>query len=599
MPPIAARAIEAIAQLPEPAPVPAVTETASNRLLLIGAADVVFGWAERLAGSFEVFALCLHANAEPPASPEIPWDVASDWALTGHLGAFELSYRSANPIDPLTCVRCGDCIRACPEGAIGVNLQVQRSRCRDHRACVAACAANAIAFDAPAREHTRTFDLVLDLQPQPYWSGFQTPVGYAAPGADPLEQALAVIELSRYVGTFEKPRYVRRDVAKCAHQRSGIPGCSRCLEACDTQAIRPVGDHVAVDPHWCQGCGGCVGVCPTGALRFQYPRPEDWSEALLAATAVWDANTPLVLVLYDERCRDPMTLLQRRLGAMPAHWLALPLWRVAILNEELLAYALTLGVAQVVVVHPDADSAVATLTRAQRIVAALAQVLQDEAASERVVLANVEGLAAAWQSAQQSALPVGFAGRGLSPLFPLGQHRFALQRHKSDSLRLIRQAWSARAQEVGVTAPVPLPHGATWGAVLVADGCTLCFSCVGVCPTQALQAGGDRPQLRFSETRCVQCGLCANACPEKVITLEPRWNPAAEANQAVVLREDQPHHCPRCGVLVGPRAAVLKIQQALVAHPLLTGNADLLLLCADCRVKAQFEESSPMRIWEL
>ncbi len=50
------------------------------------------------------------------------------------------------------------------------------------------------------------------------------------------------------------------------------------------------------------------------------------------------------------------------------------------------------------------------------------------------------------------------------------------------------------------------------------DDCTLCMSCVSVCPTRALHAIGDRPGLLFVEQDCIQCGMCEKACPEKVIT---------------------------------------------------------------------------------
>ena len=69
---------------------------------------------------------------------------------------------------------------------------------------------------------------------------------------------------------------------------------------------------------------------------------------------------------------------------------------------------------------------------------------------------------------------------------------------------------------------IALPAGAPFGAVEVADGCTLCLACVSACPTGALSDDPDRPVLRFTEDACVQCGLCKATCPEKVITLVPR-----------------------------------------------------------------------------
>ena len=56
---------------------------------------------------------------------------------------------------------------------------------------------------------------------------------------------------------------------------------------------------------------------------------------------------------------------------------------------------------------------------------------------------------------------------------------------------------------------IALPEGAPLGAISVnVDGCTLCLSCVSVCPTGALLDDPERPALKFVEDACVQCGLC-------------------------------------------------------------------------------------------
>ena len=70
---------------------------------------------------------------------------------------------------------------------------------------------------------------------------------------------------------------------------------------------------------------------------------------------------------------------------------------------------------------------------------------------------------------------------------------------------------------------LPLPANAPYGAVLVnTDTCTLCLSCVSLCPSGALADNPDKPELRFQEDACLQCGLCANICPEKAIVLQPQ-----------------------------------------------------------------------------
>ena len=40
---------------------------------------------------------------------------------------------------------------------------------------------------------------------------------------------------------------------------------------CPTGAISPAGNHVAIDPYVCAGCGSCASVCPTGAAEYALP----------------------------------------------------------------------------------------------------------------------------------------------------------------------------------------------------------------------------------------------------------------------------------------------------------------------------------------
>ncbi len=62
---------------------------------------------------------------------------------------------------------------------------------------------------------------------------------------------------------------------------------------------------------------------------------------------------------------------------------------------------------------------------------------------------------------------------------------------------------------------IALPALAPFGKVDInVEGCTLCLACVQACPVSALTDNPDKPQLRFQEDLCVQCGLCAATCPE-------------------------------------------------------------------------------------
>jgi ferredoxin len=153
-------------------------------------------------------------------------------------------------------------------------------------------------------------------------------------------------------------------------------------------------------------------------------------------------------------------------------------------------------------------------------------------------------------------------------------------------------------QELHAHAPTPvdhvaLPEGAPFGRVVVdTAGCTLCLACVSVCPTGALVDSPDRPSVSFVEDACVQCGLCKNTCPESVIRLEPRLNFTDEARRPVVIKEEEPFECIRCGKPFGTRSSIEKIVEKLSAQHRMykdSSAVDRLRMCDDCRVIVQFE----------
>jgi ferredoxin len=114
----------------------------------------------------------------------------------------------------------------------------------------------------------------------------------------------------------------------------------------------------------------------------------------------------------------------------------------------------------------------------------------------------------------------------------------------------------------------------------------MCLACVGACPESALLDDADAPRLRFIETNCVQCGLCARTCPENAITLSPRLDltPAARAPQ--VLNEAVMFACVACGKPLGTQKMVEAMLARLAGHSMFAapGALERLRMCADCRV---------------
>jgi ferredoxin len=180
---------------------------------------------------------------------------------------------------------------------------------------------------------------------------------------------------------------------------------------------------------------------------------------------------------------------------------------------------------------------------------------------------------------------------------------FAVQADKRATLDLALDHLLSQAVEPPDAIVLPTPGSPLGNVIVDPDKCTLCLSCVGACPAAALADNPDKPQLRFIEKNCVQCGLCGSTCPEGAISLQPRlWlaDGGKARRQPRVLHESEPYRCIRCRKPFGTLRAVEAMAAKLAGHSMFQGAAaERLKMCGDCRVIDLHSDPTEVKITDL
>lgn len=517
-----------------------VSYQSQGRLLLVGPEDRIRRAASLLPAGVKPTLLVTEAVHDAEAADlEAIFDATASLAaltlrepgLTGYLGQFQLT---------------------------GINGQGERI------SLAALCFTQQAAANGEPR-----FDLVADLGRAPLFALERPPVGYLHL-ADDTDLAERLAELCALTGIFDKPRYFRLDPEACAFTARGVPGCSRCLDVCPTDALKPINGRIQIDPHLCQGFGSCASACPTGAIAYHQPDANTSGDYLLRLLKHYreaGGEVPQLLIAGE----NEREWVEAELSRLPANWL--PVWveESASLGIESWFAALAYGASAVrIALGDDAPASVRAL-------------VERELASAAVLLAGA-GLAA-----DRIALFDIDAGEPVS-----GQPAVALldKPLKGDKRENLFAAFDALWQaNEGSCEPLVVPHGAPYGSVELKEAdCTLCMGCVAVCPSRALHAVGHTPGLNFIEQECIQCGMCEKACPEQAIVLTSRLQPVPEARRAVQsLKAEEAACCIRCAKPFAPASLIRRIQQKLAGHSHFQNEAaQRLLMCEDCRVKDVF-----------
>ena len=549
-----------LAAAAEPVPdVGTVALESQGVALIYGRDAVAIEAGRRLAGDLDVTVLLTRPDAvEPPQRNDFPILRGTIAGATGRLGAFTL--------------RIDDYALPAPSS-------------RTH-----------LVFGPARNGATSTCDVVLDLTGgTPLFPAHDLRSGYLrADPRDPAAVERAITAAADLVGTFDKTRFVDFRADLCAHSRSKITGCTRCLEVCPTGAIASAGDTVAIDPAICAGCGNCAAVCPTGAAAYAVP-PADAlmrrlrSLMLAYGQAEGQSPTPIAptILFHDGDHGEPLIdALARHGDGLPARVLPVRVNEITQLGPEALAALFAYGAAGVRILararpHHDLDSLHRTVTLADTLAQALGY------GADAPVVSVIETDDPDALAAALSETAPGTPSPRPSRFMPVGGKREVLR-------FALREMYEAAPEP---TAYVPLAAGAPFGGLdFRTDDCTLCLACVGACPTNALSDSSDRPLLALEESLCVQCGLCAATCPESVIDLKPGLDFEAWTAPRRIVKEEEPFCCIACAKPFGTRSTIERVVEKLRERHWMfsgTGGAErinALMMCEDCRVEAALNQ---------
>lgn len=532
-------ALIAAAQLP-PSMAPVKTIQSSGVCCIVGPTEQAIRMAELVRDELGV--TCIVNDSGPIQLPSGGYDVAKGrlTAARGALGSFKLEFSQLQALNPAG------------RGALGYG----QTKATAHSEC----------------------DVFIDLRGgEPAFPSYQKRNGYfwADPDKTGELERIALTARDR-VGEFEKTVYFNLEPSLCAHSRANQTGCTRCLDVCPTEAIFSFGDHVQIDSDICAGCGSCAAVCPTSAITMNETPFEALTQVMGVMAKVYrehTAESPRLVFHTLGAGVDAIALLARYGDGLADDLVPLGLEHVDRIGHAEVMAAFGAGYAEVLILA-DSDTDKEAVTAEVELAQAMLTGTHHSASRVRVITADE--LSAAGDN----------AGRVSEPVLLVGGRR-----------DITRVTVGAMATEID--APIPLPAGAPYGAIEInSDKCTLCLACVSLCPTGALGDHPDRPEVQFTENACVQCGVCESTCPETAIILKPQLNLSKDALSPRALHGEEPFECIKCGTPFGVASTINRIVEKLENNHWMYKNSDnvqLIKMCDDCRVKAQFHgDTAPM-----
>ena len=411
--------------------------------------------------------------------------------------------------------------------------------------------------------------------------------------ADVAELDQLAARIDDLTGDFLKTVHVAYDADICAGGAAGQQACGACIPACPYEAIRrdPTNPlRIEVDHLACEGCGACSSACPTSALRFTEPSPQALCAQLAALLAPDNGNADQVVLFHcSEQGKSLIEEAGRQSLPYPAKVLGVQVPCLRHVSAAAILGALRLGAAGVGLLGcatcPHGERALLERTLA---FCRLTLETFDMGPERLRLFVTADGEEA------ETVVDLTCFAESLPPaLIHWDGKPWRVTGNRQALTEIVGTFIEQRRREPGrqpIDAALPFAT-----AEVEAEGCTLCRSCVNVCPTHAFRLDEPTFSLQFNHFACVACGLCETLCPENVISLQHEVVFTHEAlNYRTVVR-DEMVACLQCGKpFVNRKSLDAILAKVLQLGPLIDAfsgaRQNLLRMCPDCRAVAAMQE---------
>lgn len=286
--------------------------------------------------------------------------------------------------------------------------------------------------------------------------------------------------------TFNGLIHYARDCLKSHHHSTS---CNRCIDICPTQALSRIESVLSLDASRCRLCGACVKVCPTDALEMTGTVPQ----------SKWVC--PRVAAKRDQSMGCLQQLKPQQLVDMAMHSFA-DMKLICGDCKQCERYCAKTDVSELV---RQANLVLKDIEQPQQIVLEKCQT-QVDLGRRSLLRGWVSQLTE--ERAANTVRPTRFVQiRNNEPWKKVPvSHRTAVG--------LLKQSHSQTDAAKLVSFELPL---------FDEHSCAACPICVSACPTGALMVKREGENLNFSllARDCIGCGLCADVCFKKAVSMVP------------------------------------------------------------------------------